>query len=610
MNLTERGPFRSLTIGARLTLCFAIIVALMAGAATVALLQLNFVQARIHRLYEVDQKSIAVLRVHSDLLMLRDRLESSLQKRDAGQFAAEARPLSNSLLEELELAKQVLGASYSSESESRTRLSMLEMVERALPAQVSELTALAESDDWSAVRLRLENQVRTLSSVTASLAELVDREVSLERSNTLKDIEDLHRRVLFLLLITACVTVLTATGLGVVVTRSITRPLSLLRTAANALARGEFEHQIAVAGKNELADLARVYNDTGGKLRDLYGVLRDSEARFRSLIEHSSDLIITLDKNGTIIYASPGSARVVGFNSRELLGRKISEFLPDAELSEALAAPGREATKTTELSFRHAHGHPIILEAIISNLLDEPAVGALVVNARDVTDRKRAEDEIKLLSERLINAQEEERKRIARELHDDFGQQIAVLSLSVAKSKRDLAEGEFVLRERMDQLHQKLVKLAASARNMSHELHPAVLEHSGVTAALRSYCAEFTNLNGIHVSLESDESFADLPSEVASCIYRIAQEALQNVSKHSGARDARVELKRANGGLCFAVSDSGRGFVSDRTDAKQGLGLVSMKERARLVHGTLEVESEPNRGTKLRIIIPLSSPAD
>lgn len=630
MELNGKGLFRSLTIGARLTISFAIIMALMAGAAAFALLQLGLVQGRVHRLYQVDQRSIAVLRVHSDLLMLRDRLESSLQTQDASRFATEALPLSQDLLEELERAKQALAIPYPNVSERATWLPMLEMVQHTLPSQVSELTALAESGDWSAVRLRLENQVRALSSVTASLAEEVDREVASERSDTLKDIESLHQRVLFLSLISACLTLFTAAGLGLAVTRSITRPLSRLRSAANALARGEFQHQIAVAGRNELADLARVFNDTGGKLRNLYGELRDREARFRSLIEHSSDLIMTLDRMGTISYASPGSARVVGFEPRELAGRSIFQFLSTDNLDGAFHVPGQGVSQTVELSFRHANGHTLILETIVSNLLDEPVVGAVIVNARDVTERKRAdeevrhaysqltkelserkraENEIKLLSERLINAQEEERRRIARELHDDFSQQIAVLSLSVAKLKRDISESEFVLREGMDQLHHKLVKLAESVRHLSHQLHPAVLEHSGVTAALRSYCSEFASISGVNVTLETDDTFADLPPAVASCVYRIAQEALQNVARHSGAKNARVELRRSNGSLCFAVSDSGRGFLPGEAGPEPGLGLVSMKERARLVHGTVYVESEPNRGTKLRITIPLSGSA-
>ena len=501
MLLKERDPFRNLTIGARLSFSFAITIALMAAGAATALLQFSLIQGRVERLYQVDQKSVAVLRIHSDLLMMRDRLEESLAAQDARRFAAEARPLTRTLLEGVERARQALAIPSSNARDSSVWLATLEMIRGALPSQVSELTSLTESDDWAAARLRLENQLKQLSSVAASLAEEVSRDVAEERRQTLEDIHGAHERGFLLLLITAVITLLIAGALGLAVTRGITRPLMRLRAAANALANGDFQHEIAVSGRNELADLGRAFADSGRRLDGLYGALRS-----------------------------------------------------------------------------------------------------------ELNERMRAENEIKLLSERLINAQEDERRRIARELHDDLSQEIAALSLSVTKLKRDVPENERGLRARTEQLHQRIVKLAEAARHLSHQLHPAVLEHSGVTAALRSYCAEFASLSGVEVTVEADGRFADLPSAVALCIYRVAQEALQNVARHSGEKSARVELKRSNGSVWFAVSDSGRGFQSGLSGGRSGLGLVSMKERTRLVHGTFQVESAPNRGTSLRVSIPIGVP--
>ena len=215
------------------------------------------------------------------------------------------------------------------------------------------------------------------------------------------------------------------------------------------------------------------------------------------------------------------------------------------------------------------------------------------------------EQELQALSEKLINTQEQERTRVARELHDDVAQQLAALSISVSNLKRTIPAGESELRTQTDRLHQRLASAAESVRRLSHELHPAILEHSGIAAAIESYCAQFSALNGLQVSLDAAGRFEDISPAVALCLYRVAQEALQNVAKHSGAREARVELTRSSGQLHLRVTDLGRGFEAARSAPRAGLGLVSMKERARLVHGTLHIEIAPGKGTKLRVSIPL-----
>jgi len=233
------------------------------------------------------------------------------------------------------------------------------------------------------------------------------------------------------------------------------------------------------------------------------------------------------------------------------------------------------------------------------------AVGLLARNLkRSLLQSREAEREIRALSGRLINAQEEERTHLARELHDDLSQQIAALSIGMSNLKRQIPQPEVDAREQTDRLQQKLVQVAESIRQISHELHPAVLQHSGLGAALRAYCAEFGSLNGVQVSLRTSGSFDGVPSPVALCIYRITQEALRNVAKHAHAVEAEVERQRVDRRLSLSVSDRGAGFDPGRATMPFGLGLVSIKERARLVNGTLEVQSKPNEGTILLVRIP------
>jgi len=190
-------------------------------------------------------------------------------------------------------------------------------------------------------------------------------------------------------------------------------------------------------------------------------------------------------------------------------------------------------------------------------------------------------------------------------LHDDLSQQIAALSIGVSHLKRQIPPEQAEAREQSARIQQKLVQVAESIRRLSHELHPAVLEHSGLGAALRDYCSEFGILTGIRVTCKTEGSFESVPPAVALCVYRITQEALQNVAKHARVGEAEVELTRTDGSLRLTVSDRGAGMPANRAGLPAGLGLVSIKERTRLVKGTFSIQSRPNEGTVLGVRIPL-----
>jgi signal transduction histidine kinase len=211
--------------------------------------------------------------------------------------------------------------------------------------------------------------------------------------------------------------------------------------------------------------------------------------------------------------------------------------------------------------------------------------------------------EITALNERLMTAQEEERSRIAAELHDGVLQQITVLSLLLGTVKRQvLSESE--LKARVNEVQKRLIEVGSDIRQLSHELHPPVLHESGLAGALTSYCKEFHNAHGIPVCCDVDASVSELSVAAALCLYRIAQEALGNVAKHSQARGVEVRLTRSAGRVCLCVRDDGAGFVPDQVGDSAGLGLISMRERVRPLNGTLEFESEPGHGTTVRAEIP------
>jgi PAS domain S-box-containing protein len=243
--------------------------------------------------------------------------------------------------------------------------------------------------------------------------------------------------------------------------------------------------------------------------------------------------------------------------------------------------------------------------------LDQPGRPLkLVGTCQDITERKRADEELRsantalqALGARLISAQEDERARIARELHDDLSQQIAAVSIAVSNLRKGLSAESPELRAHSERIQEKLVHLAGAVRQLSHELHPAILEHAGLAAALSRYCSDLRELAGFGVSLRTEGAFEGMPAKVALAIYRVAQEALQNAVKHSGAGNAEVSLVRARGVVSLVVSDEGRGISASPSGAG-GLGLISMKERARMVNGTLDIHSHQTAGTTVTFTVP------
>jgi signal transduction histidine kinase len=229
--------------------------------------------------------------------------------------------------------------------------------------------------------------------------------------------------------------------------------------------------------------------------------------------------------------------------------------------------------------------------------------------AIQVAERTAAEEEIRALSERLINAQEEERTRIARELHDNLNQQIAGISLALGAAKRDLSKSRVSTNEPLEQVRTQLDNLANTIRELSHELHPAALDYCDLPAALQAHCKEFSSLTGITIEFVDEGPFEDVTPEVALCLFRVTQEALQNIAKHARTDFAEVHLLRNGDSATLIISDRGKGFSVDRRRSHKGLGLVSIKERVRLVKGRFELKSEPDRGTTIRIEVPVHTEA-
>ena len=324
------------------------------------------------------------------------------------------------------------------------------------------------------------------------------------------------------------------------------------------------------------------------------------------------------------IYVDPVLKELLGFEDSEIANR-IEEWgqrvLPDdCQVVMAHAQAHIEGrTPSYEVEHRMVHKDGSIRWFLARGAVvrrKESKALRMVGTDTDITDRKRAEaalrekesalaasyQQIQDLAGRLIVAQEAERTRIARDLHDDIGQQLASLSIALSLLKRRLRGAQL---EAATSLQQRTSGLAEQIRHLSHDLHPGALQHAGLVAALKDHCAEFEQRHAARITFSAVDDLGFITPEVTLCLYRIVQEALHNIAKHASARSIRVVLTREADALHLIITDDGRGF--DSAQMRQpggGLGLVSIEERARLVRGTVEIDTQPDEGTRLHVRIP------
>jgi signal transduction histidine kinase/HAMP domain-containing protein len=267
-----------LAIGTRLILGFVFIILSMLAADAIILWQFYVVRTQAMRLNDIDQKLVAVLRVHTSMLAFHDRLDELADAEDADRVLIEAGPLRTAVLEDIRRATSALSLPPLDPRRDPTILPTLYVIQSALPSQLEAITTLAASGDWRAVHMRLTNQVRPLEYLASALVEKVEHAASEQQAETVLNIRRVRRLVFWVVPVTAVFTLLFAATLGLAITRSITQPLARLVEGSKALARGEFQHQVSVTGKDELAHLGQVFNDTARRLQDLYATLLQSEA--------------------------------------------------------------------------------------------------------------------------------------------------------------------------------------------------------------------------------------------------------------------------------------------------------------------------------------------
>ncbi|HZN08024.1 MAG TPA: PAS domain-containing sensor histidine kinase [Pyrinomonadaceae bacterium] len=335
----------------------------------------------------------------------------------------------------------------------------------------------------------------------------------------------------------------------------------------------------------------------------------DSERLFFQVFNNRDQpMSITTLAEGRYLEANPTFLTRLGYLRDQVIGHTSLELgiwknsAQRAELITRLKKDGR--VRHFETALRGAQGQTLIWLSS-ADLIDVDGEPCILVISDDITERKRFEEQLRNVSAHLIRAQEEERNRIARELHDGLNQKLALLCVDLeefSQSHRDLG-----LSQQLNALSVRLQDASADVHGLSHRLHPSKLDHLGLLPAVKSLCRELSGRRGLQIEFVGDESLGRLDKDLALCAYRVIQEALSNAIKHSGALTARVQVKCRKHVLYLLVTDSGKGFSLEVAKLKGRLGLISMEERLRLANGKLIVRSRPNRGTQIEARIPLTN---
>ena len=341
---------------------------------------------------------------------------------------------------------------------------------------------------------------------------------------------------------------------------------------------------------------------------------RLSQGRLAGILDIAEDAIIVIEDDRSVALFNQGAARLFGYDPDEILGRSIDQLLPERfrvghvqHIQSFGQAPesARRMAQRSEVFGLRKDGSEFPAEASISKL----TVGrktTFTVILRDTTDRLRTERQLQSLTTQLMTAQEEERRRISRELHDDINQRLALLAIEMGTLETTPPASTDHARQAFQSLAQRLAAISDDVRRMAYQFHPSILDDLGLPAALKHLADEFSAQTGIKTVVVQEDLTDPLPREVASCLYRITQESLANVTKH--AQTSRVELELTCDGreVTLSIDDSGVGFDLERIRAHHlGLGLVNMRERVRAVQGRLDIRSQPGEGTHIVVQIPL-----
>lgn len=341
------------------------------------------------------------------------------------------------------------------------------------------------------------------------------------------------------------------------------------------------------------------------------GDLRQKKEELDKFFSMSLDLLCIAGTEGYFLRLNPAWEKTLGFGLAELMSKPFLELVhpEDVAATRKVMRTLSDGGQILDFTNRYRSKNGTYRQMVWS----AAAAGDLIyAAARDVTERIEAETaiqererELQGLTGRLILGQEAERRRLARELHDDLSQRLAALAIEAGKMEVRIEDGKESILPHLRGLRDQTIRIAADVHDLSRRLHPSILEDLGLTKAVEAECARFRTQEGIEVTFNAENIPAALPKDVSLSLYRIIQESLNNIAKHACARRAVVYLNADVAGLHLSIQDDGLGFDAAEVRKMPGLGLSSIRERVRLVNGRHRIKSKPDKGTTIEVTVPL-----
>jgi len=363
--------------------------------------------------------------------------------------------------------------------------------------------------------------------------------------------------------------------------------------------------------ERKLAEEARL--EVNRALEAQAALLQSREELLKIFVKHVPAAVAMLDRDMRYLQVSDRWCVDFSLDSSQLLGRSHYEIFPDIpdrwKQLHRRALAGETLRADEDRWDREGGTTWLRWEIRPWQNLDGLPRGVLIFS-EDITDRKHAEEALLGMGRKLIEAHEQERTRIGRDLHDDFVQRLALLSIELGAVQQDVPDAVSELRTRIGALRDQTTQITNDVQLLSHELHSSKLEYLGIVGATKNFCQEFSERQKVEIDFQSRDLPAALPTELSLSLFRVLQEALRNAMKHSGVKRFEVRLWGSTGEIHLTVSDLGVGFDSGAAMKSTGLGLTSMQERLRLVGGDLSINSQPKRGTTIHARVPFTSTSD
>lgn len=430
-----------------------------------------------------------------------------------------------------------------------------------------------------------------------------------------KEIAHARRQIL----IVGLLTTIAGGVVAYLLARFITLPIVEITAATAKVADGSLDAPLVTARNDEIGALTRAFNKMTEDLRRT----TVSKDFYDSIIESMSDSLIVVGPDAKIRSVNQTTCAMLEYREDELIGNDINVILPAGEPPfrpsdlEKLIKEATVADQETAYATRSGKRIPMHLSLSVLKNKDGKVEGAVCI-AKDITERKQAEEilrkserELHYLSSRLLTAQERERKRLSRELHDELGQSLMVLKLKLRSIREGLPPDQDTLREECDEGFEYINEITESVRRLSRDLSPAILEDLGLSAAIRWLAEAFSGHGRIECSLDMMELENVFSQEEQIIIYRIIQECFTNIAKHAGATRVFLSIREEDGCALFKVEDNGRGFdvqaAFGKDPAKRGLGLAALHERSRMLGGSVNISSRKGTGTRIIFSFPLQS---